>query len=189
MMLDVVVPFCTSSLFDKWMWKFDSSGSYYCASFNKFLIQSPKASIPNVCAMCFKNSESNNLLCLHCDVARAIWNMLFGFFEESWMCPVDLGAFLVINFRGFGIRLCGKWQCLQFYGVFGLKGILEYLSTSSYLPTCFRLGYVFVASLWVLANVCFQEVSLVEIQKDWKTLLYYFSCLALRVGFCLGFEF
>jgi hypothetical protein len=45
------------------------------------------------CCMCKRNVESANHLLFHCDVAYAIWSVLFSHFRMSWVmsrCVIDL---------------------------------------------------------------------------------------------------
>ena len=37
-------------------------------------------------------------------LAYLSWNTLFGIFGECWVCPANLGQFLLINFVDFGRR-------------------------------------------------------------------------------------
>jgi hypothetical protein len=44
----------------------------------------------DICCMCKMNRESVDHLLLHCEVARALWNAIFGRFSLSWVIPLQV---------------------------------------------------------------------------------------------------
>jgi hypothetical protein len=76
--------------------------------------------------MCKRNEESVDHLLLHCNVASAIWSVLFNRFglclDVSLICMI-VGGPLV----GQRALQCGKWCLCASFGVDGRKGMLEIL--------------------------------------------------------------
>ena len=135
-----------------------------------------KALSPNVCVMCFQSAETNSHLFLHCEVARFVWDKLFGIFGEYWVCPADLGAFFANRCVGFGRRKDQKalWYC----AVLAILWCLwlernDRIFKNKFLPPHLLWDRItFLSSLWVSSNGLFSGVSLSDIQRDWKALLY-----------------
>lgn len=81
--------------------------------------------------MCFKSSETNNHLLLHCKVNGKFRTDYLAFLRRIG-CVFDFRAFLSLILGVLEeekrIRHCGMLRCLQCCGVFGLKEMLECLS-------------------------------------------------------------
>ena len=174
-------------LLDKFIWKSKSPSKVkafvWTAVLNRIntndMLQKRRplmALSPNMCIMCGLDSESGAHLFLHCPSARSIWNRLFGFFGESWVCPMDLQQFLLIKFRGFGSRKEAKilWQSSVFAVLWCIwlernaRVFNDSFSTIDFVWD----RIIFLASLWCSAHGLFNGVPLADIQRDWHALLH-----------------
>lgn len=131
---------------------------------------------PYVCIMCMRQSETNCLLFLHCQVAWDIWNKLFGIANENWVCPVDLGSFFAINFFGFSTRKEHRilWKAAVFATVWCLwmERNARVFKQRFLSPLLLWDRIRYVATLWVIANGCFKGIPLLDAHRDWSVLLF-----------------
>lgn len=114
---------------------------------------------------CVTNVQRQIIFSLHCEMAWNMWNRLFGFLEENWVSPGDLGAFLSTKFRGFGRRKENQtlWLSAVFATLWSIwleRNARVFKSQS--LPPHLWNRITFMASLWVSASGLFKGVSLVD---------------------------
>jgi len=62
------------------------------------------------CCMCKMNGESVDHLLLHCEVARALWNVIFSRFSLSWVMPLWLVDLFVCWWTGGRSRSAVVWK-------------------------------------------------------------------------------
>ena len=119
------------------------------------------------------DSESRTSLFLHFSMVRSLWNGLFGIFGELWVCPIDLSQFLLTKFRGFGS--CKKTKiCLVFVVPWCIWLEKNHRIFNDSFSTIYYIWerIIFWESLWCCAHGLFNDVCLVDIQRDWHGLVY-----------------
>jgi hypothetical protein len=126
------------------------------------------------CSMCKRSGESIDHLLLHCDVARALWSVLFSLFDVTW----------VMNGRVIDLLACWKGQR-------GNKMVLEVWRMA---PLCLMW------TIWRERNFrCFEdkELTMAEISTRFLTVLYQWagvlnipqvSSMSQFVDFCSYFS-
>jgi hypothetical protein len=78
------------------------------------------------CSMCKRSGESVDHLLLHCDVACALWSVLFSLFDVTWVMNgrvIDL----LDCWKGQKVIKwcwrCGEWPLCALCGLFGGREI------------------------------------------------------------------
>jgi hypothetical protein len=126
------------------------------------------------CSMCKRSGESVDHLLLHCDVARALWSVLFSLFDVTW----------VMNDRVIDLLACWKGQR-------GNKMVLEVWRMA---PLCLMWTSWRERNFW-----CFEdkELTMAEISTRFLTMLYqwagvlnipHVSSMSQFVDFCAYFS-
>jgi len=79
------------------------------------------------CCMCKKNGESVDHLLLHCEVARALWDVIFNRFSLSWVMLLRVVGLLACWWTGgpLEVLLYGRWFLLVFYGACGENVMID----------------------------------------------------------------
>lgn len=98
-------------MLDKSIWK--SIASFKVKSFtrnavlnrinanNSHQFQRPLAAFLLITVWCPNLVLKLVLIFFHCSALSLLWNNLFDFFGENWICPKDLQLYYSVNFRGF----------------------------------------------------------------------------------------
>ena len=114
---------------------------------------------------------------LHCSVAESLWSTLFDIFGECWVCHRTLDQLLLTNFAGFGKRKEAKslWLCTIYATIWLIwlelnsRIFNDRISDKQILWDKIRC----LAFIWCKAHDLSRGISLLDMLKDWKALLFW----------------